>query len=129
MVTIRLEGQKVQFDPPQHLAMLEIVRQSDGASMMVLHKMGAETESDFRLVWRSPDLSAPERVGDDGFEMPGVPQVFLSAFPLVEEVDLREPPPDYRKLAHSVAFELAAGERYSVLMVSGVMVQAVLVAT
>jgi hypothetical protein len=44
MVTIRLEGHTVQIDPPQHLAMLEIVRESDGSSVKVLHKTGYETE-------------------------------------------------------------------------------------
>jgi hypothetical protein len=129
MVTIRLVGQKIQIEPPQHLAVLEIVRDSDGASVKVVHQTGYETESDFRLVWRSPGLSAPTPVGEEGFEMPGVPQIFLSAFPLVEEVDLRELPPEYRKLPHTADFELKVGERYSVLIVGGIMVQTTLVAT
>jgi hypothetical protein len=60
--------------------------------------------------------------------MPGVPQLFLTAFPVVGEVDLREPPADYRALPGALEFEVAVGERYSVLMVSGVMVQTTVVA-
>src|SRR5437588_12758603 len=46
LMKVELKGSRIKLDPPQHLAMLEVTRLSDGLSLKVLHESGHESGED-----------------------------------------------------------------------------------
>lgn len=99
--------------------MLEVTRESDGAVIKVVHETGRESEEDFTLTNMSRVEGAPLSSGR-GFELPGIPGRYLKVFPLLREIDVRNPPPGYwtSSTATEGPFSFETGHRYGVFILS-----------
>lgn len=116
---ISLCGSVIRLDGALHVAMLEVTRESDGAVIKVVHETGRESEEDFTLTNRSRVEGAPLSSGR-GFELPGVPEKYLEIFPLLREIDVRNPPLGYwsSSTAPGGLFSFESGQRYGVFILS-----------
>ena len=124
---IKLSGYRLTFDPPQHLAMIEVKRLSDGLSFKVLHESGHESEDvEVREVslpqaemqrwveaWRSSVSVALQSTGRQ--------------FPIVAEIDLRLLPPHYQFIPAVLPpdFAFTIGERFRVFVIGDEMLETV----
>ena len=121
-VKITLANHVITFEPPQQLLMLEATREGNGDSVRILHASGQEEEEgSFKLVARSPVPSRPDEAAGEAepVAMP-VPAQFFAALPLLAEVDVWDPPTQYRTLPEAAKgrFDFHRGERYSVVVLA-----------
>lgn len=123
---IRLHGSRLTIDPPQHLAMIEVKRLSDGFVFKILHESGHESDND-EIVEVSLPLSAidqwvelaraNERVAGEG-----------KKFPVISEVDVRNLPPEYKVSSSSPLsqFEFVTDQKFSIFLIGDEMVEEVI---
>jgi hypothetical protein len=102
--------------------MLEATPDRGGESLRILHASGhEEAEGSFRLVARSPLPGRSDEVAGDAeaAAMP-VPSGFFAGLPLLAEVDVWDPPTQYRTLPEAAKgqFNFQRGEQYSVVVLA-----------
>lgn len=130
---ITLVSHVITFEPPQRVLMLEATRERGGESVRILHASGKEEEEgNFRLVARSPLPSLPGEAAEEAevVAMP-VPFEFFAGLPLLAELDVWDPPTQYRTLPEAAkgGFGFLRGEQYSVVVLtSGTLVEVKVVA-
>jgi len=128
-VTIRLHGHCVSFDPPQRVATLAVEHEGDGHVIELMPVTGEEGD-DGEAVLRPLTSSAPSSIAQEDRTGPGIDARYLKELPLVGEIDLANLPADYKRssVTNIKYFAFAPGDRYSVTLVSEVIVQAIVIA-
>lgn len=119
---ITLASHVITFEPAQRVLMLEATRERGGESVRILHASGhEEEEGNFRLVARSPLPSVPGETAEEAeaVALP-VPSAFFAGLPLLTELDVWNPPAQYRTLPEAAkgGFCFHRGERYSVVVLA-----------
>lgn len=119
---ITLASHVITFEPPQQLLMVEATRERGGESVRILHSSGHEQEKgNFRLVARS-SLPSPLDEATDEVEAVALalPSELFSSLPLLAELDVWDPPPQYRTLPQAAKgeFDFRCGEQYSVIVLA-----------
>ena len=131
MMQIGLHGHQIRLEPPQRLAMIEVKRLADGLSFKVIHESGHESE-DESVVELSATPEVIRWIGElQRKSSKAANNVRGKQFPIVEVVDLRQLPEQYRLLPEVLPhdFEFTAGEDFRVFVIGQEMVEIVVTAT
>lgn len=114
---ITLASHVITFEPPQRLLMFEATRERGGENVRILHASGHEEEEGAVeiIAWAPlPGLS-------DEAAAIALPEELLAALPLLAELDVWDPPAQYRTLPEAAkgSFEFQRGEQYAVAVLAG----------
>lgn len=114
---LRLRHDTVYFNPPLHVQMLVITRQSDGIVLKVVPRQSTEV-ANVRLAFRQRLVSVkPPQIA----ELTSTPAgTMATGFPLLVELTLTNLPDAYKTVSNLTAgaFQFISGESYIVAVVS-----------
>lgn len=129
---IELHDHQIRLEPPQLLAMIEVVRLTDGFSFMVLHESGHVIEDEPQAI----ELPATPEVMRWIENLQCESNVAASSvsgrqLPIVEVIDLRDLPEQYRLVPERLPqdFEFPAGEDFRVFVIGQEIAETVVTAT
>lgn len=110
----------ITFDPPQRLLMFEVTRERSGESVRILHASAhEEEEGTFQLMTWAPLPGLPAEAAEEAVAT-AMPAEFIAALPLLAELDVWDPPAQYRTLPEAAKgnFEFHRGEQYAVAVLA-----------
>lgn len=128
---IDLSGHTITITLPLRLCMVEIRRDLDGFTLMVVHESGWISNSELIPIsgYALSDANAHGDAAQHQVSPSVLPEEYLATFPMVSTMDLRNLPAQfYGDPAGIIAtFEFAKGERYHVSVVGSLMIETVVI--
>jgi|ERR1041385_1051817 hypothetical protein len=133
VMRISLHEYYIKLEPPQRLAMIEVRRLIDGFFFKVIHESGHESNDEAETVVLPESPEALQWIAELQRTSRAIPpeEVKGKQFPVVEKIDVRQLPQQYRLIPPGLPreFKFAVGEDFRVFVIGQEMVEAVVTAS